>query len=250
MKYGLTIGYLYQELMNTYGDHGNMLALKRRLNQRSIDVVVKCISIGDQLKPGICDMYLIGGGQNNAQAAVARDLVRKADTITTDIENGVVCLAVCGGYQLFGKSYTDGGGREIAGIGVFSVSTKAGPKRMVGPLLIATDLVPSGRMIGFENHSGQTILEDPDSAFGRVIHGFGNNGQDRSEGIRYKNAFGTYLHGSLLPNNPAFADYLIELALKRQGINIQLPPLDDTVEKSAFTEMLGRLKTKYVYTPN
>ncbi|MEI6222143.1 MAG: glutamine amidotransferase [bacterium] len=233
----LTICYLYPDLMNTYGDRGNVLALQQRISWRGIEATVLYHSLGDKLETGKTDIYIFGGGQDRAQIAVSHDLQQKKNELKQDIENGVAALAICGGFQLFGNYYLDPHGVEIKGIGIFDLITKASDKRMIGNLLVTTTGCMAGTtLIGFENHSGQTILADNTPAFAAVEKGFGNNGEDKTEGAIYKNAIGTYMHGSLLPKNPKLTDYIIQKALERKYGPTTISPLDDTLETQAFAE--------------
>lgn len=230
----LIIGYLYGDLMNIYGDTGNITTLKKRAEWRGIDIEVKQISLNDELKPNQVDLYFFGGGQDQQQELVAKDLplTKKEAVIKEDIERGVPLLSICGGYQLLGEYYQPFEGSKLEGIGVFPVYTKASNDRMIGNLLIEAENF--GKVIGFENHSGKTYLKDEAKPLGKVITGFGNNGEDRTEGCIYKNAIGCYMHGSLLPKNPKLADFLIQKALEvKYGKTIELKPLDDSLEDSA-----------------
>ena len=177
---------------------------------------------------------MIGGGQDREQRRIADDLVAKGAAIRAAVDEGLPTLAVCGGFQLFGERYVDADGGIIPGIGVFDMETRhpgAGGERATGNVLLRTEF---GEVVGFENHGGRTYLGDGQGRFGEVIEGRGNNAEDRSEGARRKHAIGTYLHGSLLPKNPAIADFLLRTALRRRyGENAELAPLDDTAEEAA-----------------
>lgn len=225
MKSKLVIGHLYGDLMNIYGDEGNIIALRKRAEWRGIEVEVRQISLGDKIKPGEIDLYFFGGGQDQAQGIVAKDLASKAEILRADIEDGIPFLAICGGYQLLGAYYQPAEGPRLEGVGIFQAHTKASTQRMIGNIVIKTD---EGELVGFENHSGKTYLDKGAQPLGRVISGFGNNGEDKTEGCIYKNAIGCYMHGSLLPKNPDLADWLLEKALK-----MELKPLDDSLEKKA-----------------
>jgi CobQ-like glutamine amidotransferase family enzyme len=161
------------------------------------------------------------------------------------VEEGLPVLAVCGGFQLFGHRYVDHEGREIPGIGLFDMETRhPGPRadRCIGDVVLSTDL---GEVVGFENHGGRTYLGPGAQPFGRVVRGFGNNAGDGTEGARYRNAIGTYLHGSILPKNPALADELIRLALRRRyGREFDLPPLDDRAESRAHTAAVATARRR------
>ncbi|EKD85415.1 MAG: hypothetical protein ACD_38C00033G0011 [uncultured bacterium] len=233
----LTIGYLYGDLMNIYGDTGNIIALKKRAQWRGIEVTVKNISIGDRIPTSDVgtqiDLYFFGGGQDQAQKSVARDLAvsSKGKVIKQDVERGVPLLAICGGYQLLGEFYKPHHGQKLPGIELFPAYTVAGDKRMIGNIVIESMF---GKLVGFENHSGKTFLKKGSLPAGMVICGFGNNGKDKTEGCIYKNAIGCYMHGSLLPKNPKLTDWLLKKALEvKYGKDINLEPLDDTLEFQA-----------------
>lgn len=227
----LIIGYLYGDLMNIYGDLGNIIALKKRCEWRGINLEVKQISVGSSLKKGDVDLYFFGGGQDQQQSTVAKDLARIGKIIRSEVDCGVPLLAICGGYQLLGAYYKPLQGPKLPGISLFRAYTQAGHTRMIGNIVIDSRF---GRLVGFENHSGQTFLEKSAQALGKVKSGFGNNGQDQQEGCIYKNAIGCYMHGSLLPKNPKLADFLIKTALEvKYGKSADLVPLDDELENKA-----------------
>lgn len=225
----IVIGYLYADLMNIYGDTGNIIALKKRADWRDIDIVVKKISIGDKLSKGNVDIFFFGGGQDQQQELVAKDLSQgKGKIIKSEVERGVPLLSICGGYQLLGEYYKPHKGPKLNGVGLFPAYTLASFDRMIGNIVIDSMF---GKLVGFENHSGKTFLKKDAIPFGMVIKGFGNNGKDKTEGCLYKNAIGCYMHGSLLPKNPKLADWLLKKALEvKYGKKIELKPLDDTLE--------------------
>lgn len=220
--------------MNIYGDRGNIIALRYRCETRGIHLEVVDISIGDPFDPAAFDLVHIGGGQDREQRRIAEDLVARGPAIRAAVDDGLPVLAVCGGFQLFGHRYIDHQGGVIPGIGVFDLETRhPGPlaDRSIGDVVLATEF---GDVVGFENHGGRTYLAAGQEPFGRVVRGFGNNASDGGEGARYRNAIGTYLHGSLLPKNPALADALILAALRRKyGPDVAFPPLDDATERRA-----------------
>lgn len=232
--YRIRVAHLYPDVMNIYGDRGNAIALRYRCEARNISCEVVEIHAGDPFDPTAYDIVLIGGGQDREQRRIADDLVAKGPSIREAVDGGQPVLAVCGGFQLFGHRYVDHNGSVISGIGVFDMETRhPGPRadRCIGDVVIETDL---GEIVGFENHGGRTYLSPGQEPFGMVVRGRGNNATDRTEGARRNNAIGTYLHGSLLPKNPALADQLILTALRRRyGDDVDLPPLDDRVELSA-----------------
>lgn len=234
----ITIGYLYGDLMNIYGDTGNIITLKKRAEWRGIEVVIKMFSIGNKLKQGDADLFFFGGGQDQQQELVAKDLKSKGKVIKSAIERGVPLLSVCGGYQLLGDYYRPQKGPKLEGISLFPAYTVASDDRMIGNIVIQSQF---GKLVGFENHSGKTYLKKGGLPFGMVIKGFGNNGADKKEGCMYKNAIGCYMHGSLLPKNPQLADWLIKKALEvKYGKGIQLKPLDDVLENQAHQKAIQR----------
>ena len=227
---------LYPDQMNIYADRGNILFLRRRCEWRGIGFEYAAAGPGEEVDPGAHDLLYLGGGQDRDQRVVAADMVAtKREALSVAVEDGAVMLAVCGGYQLLGHSYQLGEER-LPGIGLADITTVREPgPRLIGNVLIESDLGGGPRKIaGFENHGGRTHLGDEAKPLGRVIKGFGNNGQDGLEGVRRGNLIGTYLHGPLLPKNSWLADHLIALALERRyGARPQLDPLDDDLELAA-----------------
>src|SRR5688572_4484074 len=240
MSYRLRLAHLYPDVMNIYGDRGNVIALRYRCERRGIELLVDEINVGDAFEPAEYDLVLMGGGQDREQRRIADDLVAKGPALRDAIYDGLPALAVCGGFQLFGHRYVDHEGGIIPGIGVFDLETRhPGPRadRCIGDVVMASDIAD---LVGFENHGGRTYLASGQAPLGRVKRGFGNNAEDGTEGARTKNAFGTYLHGSLLPKNPALADELIRLALKwRYGADVELAPLGDEAEHAAHEAATG-----------
>ena len=230
----LRIGHLYPKLLNIYGDIGNIITLKKRCEWRGINVVVDEINQGDSF--GEHDLYFIGGGQDLQQIEVSKELQNHKEFLTAERDRGTVFLGICGGYQLLGHYYQPHEGEKLMGISLLDAHTVAGNKRFIGNVTVETDLVVPGTLVGFENHSGLTYLQGDTTPIGTVVVGNGNNGTDKTEGARYKNVFGTYLHGSFLPKNPHFADYLIELALGEK-----LPPLDDKTEDLCHNSLINKL---------
>ncbi len=240
-NYSLNIGHLYGSVMNTYGDDGNIIALKKRCQWRGIKVKITDVKIGSQLKKGQFDLYFFGGGQDQAQEQISQDLISKlkGSTLKAELEREVPLLAVCGGYQLLGEYYQPHKGPKLGGLSIFPAYTKASFDRMIGNIVI--DSEQFGQLVGFENHSGKTYLKKEAQILGKVIKGFGNNGEDQTEGCIYKNALGCYMHGSLLPKNPVLADWLIEKALEiKYGEKIKLEPLDDKLENKAHQKALAK----------
>ena len=244
MELGLRLAHLYPKQMNLYGDRGNILCLRRRCATRGIELTVDELEIGEPLDSTLYDLIFIGGAQDREQQRVAADLLAvKGDSLRQAVATGVVVLAVCGGYQLLGRYYRPAEGEDLPGLGIFDAWTvHPGPtaKRFIGNVVVRWQ---GATLVGFENHGGHTFLGPAARALGRVIAGHGNNGRDGTEGVVQANAFGTYLHGSLLPKNPRFADHLVALALARKYGDGALPPLGDALEEQAHAEAV-RLAVK------
>jgi lipid II isoglutaminyl synthase (glutamine-hydrolysing) len=237
-------GHLYPDYLNIYADRGNIAVLERRAGWRGIDFEIVPIGMAGAI-PADVDLLYVGGGQDREQALVAADLASRGAELSAAIASGTALLAVCGGYQLLGRYYRDRSGRELPGAGVLPLWTEAGDRRMIGDILLECDLPGAGRrtLAGFENHGGRTYLEPGAEALGRVVAGFGNNGEDGLEGCRYEGAIGTYLHGPLLPRNPWLADWLIARALAhRLGRPPELEPLPDELERRAHEVAAGRAR--------
>lgn len=228
----LKIGHLYPKLLNIYGDGGNIITLKKRAQWRGIEVEVHEINSGD-VWLGEHDIYFIGGGQDAQQKEVSYELNRHKEFMTAERDRGAVFLGICGGYQLLGHYYQPHEGDKLMGISLLDVYTVAGNKRFIGNVTVQWE---NETLVGFENHSGLTYLQGDTKPIGTMIVGNGNNGEDKTEGARYKNVFGTYMHGSFLPKNPKFADYLLELALGEK-----LEPLDDTIENNAHNSLIKKV---------
>jgi lipid II isoglutaminyl synthase (glutamine-hydrolysing) len=265
----LRIAHLYPDYMNIYGDRGNMITLKQRCAWRGIATEVVAINPGMQVDWELIDIAFFGGGQDSGQALIAADFVQQqGSTLRQAIDAGLVMLSICGGYQLLGHYFLTHTGEKLPGIGALDVHTVGGDVRLIGNIVVdwvsQRQLVsqsyttsdshrgsadrglqsadPRPMLVGFENHSGRTYLGTGVAPLGRVISGHGNNGEDGTEGAVYRNSYGCYMHGSLLPKNPHFADHLIGLALQRRyGIEATLIPLDDRYELRAQQAMVGRL---------
>ena len=239
----LTICHLYPDLLNVYGDVGNVLILKHRASLRGIDVNIVNSSLNDTLDKDNIDIIFFGGGQDYEQSIVSNDLnTIKKDDIKEYIEDGKVFLAICGGYQLLGKYYTAPNGEKINGLGILNIYTEGGDTRFIGNTEIYNESFDE-TYVGFENHSGRTYINDH-TPLGKCIHGYGNNGQDGYEGCIYKNTFGSYFHGSFLSKNPEFADRLLLLGLQNKyGTDVKLDLLDDELELKAKSVIKERLKT-------
>ncbi|MCR4424984.1 MAG: glutamine amidotransferase, partial [Firmicutes bacterium] len=216
----LRVCHLYPDLMNTYGDRGDMLTIQRRCAWRGIEASIECVSLGAAPDLASYDVIFIGGGQDRQQKLIARDLLEcKGESLRNAIRDGVVVLAVCGGYQLLGKYYRTQDGQQLPGLGVFDAWTEAGEGRFIGNVVIETSGLSGTEVftvVGFENHSGRTYLGEGIRPLGRVLLGRGNNGKDGFEGAVHSNAIGTYLHGPLLPKNPKLCDDLVHTALRRR----------------------------------
>ena len=233
----LRIVYLYPDALNLYGDGGNVIALERRCAWRGIPVRVDEVRMGESLDLTDADIVMMGGGSDRDQLAVAHELLAQKDKVAAYVEDGGSLLAICGSYQLLGRSYYMGDDR-IEGLGVIAAETVRGSDRLIGNVAVKTDLAPEP-FVGFENHGGRTLLDTEATPLGTsVVAGTGNNGDDGFEGIIYKGVIGTYLHGPALPKNPELADWLIAHALERRGdaqatALLPLKPLDDTYEHAA-----------------
>jgi hypothetical protein len=237
----LRLAYLYPRLMNLYSDTGNVHCLRQRCAWRGIDLVVDEVELGAEPDFSRYDLAFVGGGEDRQQTIAAHDLVTiKGPALHEALTNGLVCLAVCGGYQLLGKYYRPAEGEDLPGLGFFHAYTQhfgSAAPRCVGNAVAAG---PNGWLVGFENHGGRTMLTGS-SPLARIRIGFGNNGEDGTEGAIEGNSIGTYLHGSFLPKNPAIADDLLSRAFRRRGVDLPLPPLDNRVEERARAAILRKL---------
>jgi CobQ-like glutamine amidotransferase family enzyme len=243
----IRVAHLYPEYLNIYADRGNIAVLANRAGWRGIDLVVEAVSVGDDLHPGAHDLLYVGGGQDREQSLIAPDLAAKGEAIREAVDRGVAVLAVCGGYQLLGRHYRDRAGEELPGAGLFPLHTVAGERRLIGDCLLECELEPGEKrtLAGFENHAGLTRLESGAAPLGRVIAGFGNDGQSDFEGCRLGTAIGTYLHGPLLPRNPWLADWVLAQALAhRTGEAPELEELPDVLEKEAHLVSAARARSR------
>jgi len=271
MTHQLRIAHLYPEQMNIYGDRGNILALTQRCAWRGIAVELLPVGAGMAVDWQDLDLVFFGGGQDSGQTLIAEDFVqRHGPALRTAIDDGLVLLSICGGYQLLGHYFLTNTGEQLPGVGALDVHTVGGDMRLIGNIVVEADLsetriqgdkeTRSGdptrsslspgllvslskvRLVGFENHSGRTYLGTGVRPLGRVLAGHGNNGEDGTEGAIYRNTFGCYMHGSLLPKNPQFADHLIGLALRRRyGAAATLVALQDDLELAAQRTMVERI---------
>jgi lipid II isoglutaminyl synthase (glutamine-hydrolysing) len=245
----LTIHHLYADMMNLYGDRGNVISIKKRCEWRGIPVDVVDVGLGERIEPSGCDLFLFGGGQDREQALLAEDLAgSKGADLRAIVEDGGVVLGVCGGYQLMGHSYETPEGEMLPGVGIFDLHTeprKPDQERLIGNVLVRVRPPETGEtreVVGFENHGGRTYLGEDVKPLGEVVVGYGNNGEDGTEGARRLNAYGTYLHGSLLPKNPWLTDQLILSALRMVDEHFELEPLDDGAEHGAFESVASRVR--------
>jgi CobQ-like glutamine amidotransferase family enzyme len=244
----LTIHHLYADMMNLYGDRGNVIAIQKRAEWRGIRVEVVDVGLGEGIRPtSSANLFLFGGGQDREQALLAEDLSgTKGADLRAIVEDGGVVLGVCGGYQLMGHYYETPEGEKLPGVGIFDVYTRprrSDEARLIGNVLARVRAPENGdvhEIVGFENHGGRTELGEVEP-LGEVMVGYGNNGHDGTEGARRLNAYGTYLHGSLLPKNPWLTDQLILNALRRVDEQIELQPLDDSAELAAFSSVAHRI---------
>lgn len=240
----LKICHLYPDLLSSNGDGGNLLCLQRRLEWRGIDCSVTTLPLGTTADFADFDLFYIGGGEDYAREALLADLAAgKAAEIRAAVEDEKVFLAVCGGYQLMGKSFRAVDGIEYDMIGAVDLHTEAQTARLTGHCMFrCTPECGGSTVVGFENHSGRSFLGNGVAPLGTVQVGHGNNGTDGTEGCRYKNVFGSYSHGPLLPKNPEFADYLLLTALRRRFPDAELVPLADEEERKAHETMITRLQ--------
>lgn len=240
----LNICHLYPDILNLYGDRGNIITMKRRLEGRGIKVNIDECSIGQPLNADKYDIFFIGGGQDFEQEVLLRDLSSgKAQDIRTAVEEEKTFLAICGGYQMLGEYYKTWDGVQLDFIGAIGVHTIGAKERMIGNYMFRTTPESGDTVVvGFENHSGKTYLSEQVAPLGMMLSGNGNNGEDKTEGARYKNVFGTYSHGSLLPKNPVLCDFILQTALNHRYDGAEpLTPLDDTLELNAHRYMQERL---------
>ena len=239
----LKICHMYPDVLNLYGDRGNVMCMTRRLQWRGIEASVTKLPIGAGKSLSGFDLVFIGGGQDFEQQVLLEDLHRGKDReIISAIEDGVTFLTICGGFQMLGSYYETYDGKRCDFIGALDLCTIGSKTRMIGNYKFRCGPDAGGSVVvGFENHSGKTRLGSGVSPLGTVLAGYGNNGEDKTEGVHYKNVFGTYSHGPLLPKNPEFCDFLLKTALERKYGRAELAPLDDKAELFAHDEMCAKL---------
>ena len=237
----LNICHLYPDLLNVYGDVGNILILKNRAEKRGIKVNIINTSLNDDFDKDNMDIVFFGGGQDYEQSIVSADLMKnKKDSISKYIEEGKVFIAICGGYQLLGNYYRAPNGEKLPGLGILDIYTEGGQNRFIGDTVIYNEKF-NETYVGFENHSGRTYINNL-SPLGKCLKGYGNNGEDGYEGCIYKNTFCTYFHGSLLSKNPELADRILKLSLDMKYGDVTLEPLDDTFELAAKETIKKRIE--------
>ena len=239
MTASLRILHLYPELLNLYGDSGNILVLTQRLRWRHIPVEVCEVHVGERPSLHDADLVFIGGGSDREQRIVCESLQRQKHELKSFVEDGGALLAVCGGYQLLGEYYMMGP-EKIAGLELVDLRTDRGSPRLISNIIVESRIC-THNIVGYENHGGRTSLGAGVEPLGRVIYGKGNDGVSGFEGCLYNNVVGTYIHGPLLPKNPGVADFLLERALEQRGITAALEPLDDSIELEANRIMCERL---------
>lgn len=237
MGVSIRIAHLYPDMLNLYGDRGNIIVLSERMKARGFDVLTDRITMGKSFRADDYDILFIGGGQDFEQDVLLDDLKKGKDTeITRAINNGTAMLAICGGYQMLGKYYKTYDGKMLEYMGALDFYTEGKEERMIGNYAFKTK--EGIEVVGFENHSGRTYLGKGVEPLGKMLKGYGNNGEDGTEGVRYKNTFGTYSHGPVLPKNPKLADLIISKAVENKYPNTKLTPLDDALELKAQQQVI------------
>jgi CobQ-like glutamine amidotransferase family enzyme len=241
----IVVGHLYPDYLNIYADRGNIAVLSGRAALRDHELDVREIDVGDEVEPGVHDLFYVGGGQDREQALIAPDFAGKGERLREAVDGGAAVLAVCGGYQLLGSFYRDRLGNELPGAGLLPLYTLAGGRRMIGDVLLECGWAGGRTLAGFENHAGRTVLEAGAEPLGRVVAGFGNDGESGFEGCRAGRVIGTYLHGPLLPRNPWLADWLLAQAVAhRAGEEPDFAPLPDDLEREAHEVSARRARER------
>lgn len=238
----LNICHLYPDLLNLYGDRGNIICMRQRLQWRGLGCEVTEVPVGTSVKLSDYDLIFIGGGQDFEQEVLLPDLrTGKDQELKAAIEDGKTVLAICGGYQMLGNYYKTWDGQQCDFIGAIDLYTVGSKERMIGNFAFECGAESGGStVVGFENHSGKTYLGSGVHPLGKILSGGGNNGSDGTEGVRYHNVFGTYSHGPILPKNPELCDFILETAFRHRDDSFRLSPLDDAVEKAAHDTMVKR----------
>ncbi len=236
----LKIAHLYPDLLNIYGDMGNVQTIIKRSEWRDIEVEYHKICTNQPFNSDNYDLFFAGGGQDTQQIIAAEQLYKNKDEFFKALNKNKPMLTICGSYQLFGREYITSDKKSIQGISLFDCYTIAGDTRFIGNVTAENDFLNVKSVVGFENHSGLTYLDNQESAFLKIKVGNGNNGADKTEGIKLANFFGTYLHGPLLPKNPHFCDFLIKEALcAKYNCDIPLLELNDNIELMAHASQVG-----------
>ncbi len=243
MSEKFVIAHLYPDLMNLYGDRGNLLCLQQRIRGYGYACEIRSLSLHDIVDFHHLDMVFIGGGSDREQGLVYNDLLAKAENLQQEIEGGLPALFICGAFQLLGRYYQAPDGKQLQGLGFFDFHSEGRSPRLIGDILLESEMEGEKiSVVGFENHGGRTYLHDPDlKPFGTVVKGYGNNGEDNGEGLWYKNLIATYLHGPLLPKNPKIADYYIKAMAARRGLTLTLT-LDDSIENFAHQQVRNKIQ--------
>jgi len=238
----LKIAHMYPDLMNLYGDRGNLICLQKRMQWYGLDCNIKSIHLEDKLDFNQIDMLFMGGGSDREQGLVYNDLIKKADQLMQHINDGLPMLCICGAYQLLGTYYQSHDGQVMEGLGFFPFYTVGKKDRLIGNILLESEFNGhKSTVVGFENHGGRTYFDDQNlQALGTVTKGHGNNGEDKTEGICFQNLIGTYLHGPLLPKNPLLADFFIQAMTQRKGIELDTV-LDDSIENIAHEQVRKKI---------
>lgn len=245
-KQTIKVCWMYHNIMDLYGDKGNMMVLSARCQKRGIECIIDTLEIGQELDLSQYDLLFLGGGADREQVLLMKDLIGRKENIKKAMDEGAFVVLICGGYQLFGQYYIAADGTKIDGLGFFDYFTEAGSdyKRCIGNIAIKTNLEGNEiTIVGFENHGGQT--RNVTQAFGSVLSGYGNNMDDHMEGFFNGQVIGTYMHGPLFPKNPEVVDFVIYKCLQKHEPTLQLSdltPLDDTLEYAARDVMLKRLE--------
>ena len=238
----LTIGHLYPDLLNLYGDRGNIQCLMKRCLWRGIEAETIAFELDDKIDFYNLDIVLLGGGSDREQMLVCEKLKEIQKDFKEYVEQDGVVIAICGGYQLLGNYYKTEEG-IIEGLSLVDMYTEQGENRLIDNIVLQSELFDMP-IVGFENHGGRTFIGE-NKPLGKVLYGSGNDGKSGYEGVVYKNVIGTYLHGPLLPKNPQLADELILRALrKKYGEKITLSALDDSQEKAANDYIFNRFVKK------
>ena len=240
----IRICHLYPDILNLYGDYGNVLCIQKRLLWRNINCIIENVTVKDKLYPENYDIFFIGGGQDFEQEILLEDLlVNKKELIKKAVDDNKTFLAICGGYQLLGKYYKTWDGQNLEFVGALDIHTIGQKKRMIGDYkFTCQDDDGYFEVIAFENHSGKTYLSKSVNSLGQITKGNGNNGEDNTEGARYKNVFCSYGHGPLLPKNPRLADLIISTFMKQRIKDFKLSKLDDSIENLARNNMIERVR--------